>query len=200
MTRKTSRALMTIASATLFSAVLGWSVPAAASEPFIGTIKYFAFNFTPSGWAFCDGQILLISQNEALFSLIGTTYGGDGRVTFALPDMRGRFPIHQGQGADLTNRRIGQKGGQEQVTLNTNQVGHRHALRGSAAAGNQSTPTGGSLAQDGADTAYKNQAPNVTMHAGSIGSTGGGQAHDNMPPFLGVYCNIALVGVFPSRS
>lgn len=201
MTRKASKALMAIIGATILITASGWSTPAAAFEPFIGTIKYFAFTFPPRGWAFCNGQLQQISENNALFALIGTIYGGDGRTTFGLPDMRGRFPVHRGQGPGLSPRTIGQKSGQERVTLNANQIGHNHTLRGRTAAGNQSTPTGNSLAEDGTDTTYKNEAPNVQMHAGSITTaSGGGQPHENMPPFLGVNCNIALFGLFPSRS
>tara|TARA_R110002167_G_scaffold327456_1_gene533747 strand:- start:420 stop:1010 length:591 start_codon:yes stop_codon:yes gene_type:complete len=181
--------------------------PASAQDalsPFIGTIRYFGFNFAPQNWAHCDGQLLAISQFPTLYSLLGTTYGGDGRVTFGLPDMRGRFPIHYGQGPGLSDRRLGQIGGAEQVTLNANQIGHRHTLRASTMTGNQSDPTGHTLAQDTDDTPYLVAAPDTQMHAGSVTTTttpaAGGQPHNNMAPFLGVYCNIALDGIFPSRS
>jgi microcystin-dependent protein len=200
MTRKTPKALVSIFGAAILTTAVGWSTPAAAVEPFVGTIKYFGFNFPPRGWQWRNGQLLAVSSYDALFSLIGTTYGGDGRTTFGLPDMRGRFPVHMGSGPGLTPRIIGQRGGQERVTLNANQIGHSHTLRATSAAGNQSTPTGNSLAQDGNDTTYRNEAPNVAMQANSVGPTGGGGAHPNMPPFLGVNCNIALVGVYPSRS
>ena len=200
MTRKLYT-LTVIVGITLFVTLTVWIRPAAAVTPYIGTIRYFAFNFNPSGWAYCDGQLLNVSQNEALFSLLGTTYGGDGRTTFGLPDMRGRLPVHQGSGPGLTTRQLGQRGGSERVILTAGQIGHGHTLRASTAAGNQTTPTGHSLAQDGTDTTYKNEAPDVQMHADSVSSTtGGDQAHENMPPFLGVHCNIALTGVFPSRN
>ena len=174
-----------------------------ALEPFIGTIRYFGFSFAPRNWAHCDGQLLAISQNSALFSLLGTTYGGDGRTTFALPDLRGRVPVHMGQGAGLSNRRLGEKAGEERVTLNANQIGHSHNLLASTGEGNETSPTGNTLAQDAPDKTYRDTAPNVAMAGASISSAtsppAGGQSHENMPPFLGVYCNIALVGIFPSR-
>jgi microcystin-dependent protein len=173
---------------------------ASASEPFYGTIMYAGFNFAPRGWAHCDGQLLAVSSNDALFSLLGTTYGGDGRTTFALPDMRGRVPVHQGQGPGLSSRRIGEKGGQETVTLMATQAGHGHGLQGNAAAGNQGSPAGHSLASDGADQVYLNAAPDVAMNAGSVEAAGGSQPHENRPPLLGVYCNIALFGVYPTRN
>lgn len=173
-----------------------------ATDPFIGTISYMAFNFAPRAWAHCDGQLIAITQNDALFSLLGTTYGGDGRTTFALPDMRGRLPVHQGAGPGLSSRRMGQRGGQEAVVLTAADIGHTHSLQGSSSAGNVGAPSGASLATDGADTVYSNTAPNVQMHPGSItqNTQGTGQAHENRPPMLGVYCNIALFGIYPSRS
>jgi microcystin-dependent protein len=200
MTRKLSDALTVIVGAALLITASGWSRPAAAAEPFIGTIKYFGFNFSPRGWALCDGQLLAVNQNDALFSLVGTTYGGDGRTTFGLPDMRGRLPVHMGHGPGLSNRVLGQKGGAERVTLTASQAGHTHTLRATTGAGNQPSPTGNTLAQDGSDETYKIESPNVQMHAGSVMSTGGSQSHQNMPPFLGVTCAVALVGVYPSRN
>ena len=203
MKTATRRILLSLAAATAL-----WSgTPASAqdaSSPYLGTIRYFAFNFAPRGWAHCDGQLLAISQNEALFSLLGTTYGGDGRTTFALPDMRGRFPIHYGQGPGLSPHSLGQRGGLEEVTLTANQIGHDHTLRASTATGNQSSPTGHTLAQDTDDTTYIVATPDVQMNAESVTTTttppAGSNSHNNMAPFLGVYCNIALVGLFPSRS
>lgn len=200
MLRNISHALLSITGIITVLTGLSWSMPAAAVDPFVGTIRYFAFNFAPRGWAHCDGQLLAVSQNDALFSLYGTTYGGDGRTTFALPDMRGRVPLHQGTGPGLSPRSMGQRGGTERVTLNTNQVGHSHALMGNTGTGNQSSPSNNTLAQDSGDNTYRNEAPSVAMHADSVSTApGGGQAHENMPPFLGVYCNVALVGVYPSR-
>ena len=181
----------------------GPAVAQDSNSPFIGVIRYFAFNFAPRQWASCDGQLLAIGQNDALFSLIGTVYGGDGQTTFALPDLRGRLPVHQGTGPGLSPRLLGQKGGAESVTLSGSQIGHRHGVRGSTAAGNQSSPTGHTLAQDGTDITYNTEVPDVQMHPGAISSAttpaAGAQPHDNMPPFLGVYCNIAMFGVYPSR-
>lgn len=200
MTRKRFKKLTGVAGAAMLTAATLTSLPVMASEPFIGTIKYFGFNFAPRGWAQCDGQLLAISSNNALFALLGTTYGGDGRTTFALPDMRGRLPVHFGQGPGLSNRPIGQRGGAEQVTLTANQAGHSHALRGTTGEGNQTVPTGHALAQDGTDNTYRNETPTVAMAADSLLPTGGGQAHENRSPFLTVNCNIALFGIFPSRS
>ena len=201
MTRSISSAVAAVVSAAILAAGVTWSRPAAAVDPFIGTIRYFGFNFAPRNWAFCDGQLLAISQNDALFALIGTTYGGDGRTTFALPDMRGRMPLHRGTGPGLSTRTIGARGGAERVTLNANQIGHGHALRGSVSEGNQTSPAGHALAQDGNDNTYANVAPTAQMAAGSIGTApGGGQSHENRSPSLGVFCNIALVGIFPSRN
>ena len=204
MNRKISNVLATIFGAATLAVVAIGSQPAAAqdaSSPYIGTIRYFGFNFAPRSWAHCDGQLIAVSQNEALFSLVGTTYGGDGRTTFGLPDMRGRLPVHQGTGPGLSPRRMGQRGGATRVALNANQIGHGHTLRGSTNAGNQSAPTNHALAQDSADNTYKNETPSVQMHPDSVGDfAGGGQQHQNMPPYLGVYCNIALLGVYPSRN
>jgi len=200
MIRKISSALLAITGSAILVTAVSYSQPAQAVDPYIGTVRYFGFNFPPRGWASCDGQLLAISQNDALFSLLGTTYGGDGRTTFALPDMRGRLPVHQGSGPGLAPRTMGQKSGVERVTLNANQIGHSHALHGSDGAGNQTTPTSHALAEDGGDTTYSDAPPSVAMHADSIGSAGGGQSHENRPPSLGVYCNIALFGIFPSRN
>lgn len=192
----------TLASMATAGLMLG-STPALAQsayEPFIGTIMYAGFNFAPRNWAHCDGQLLAISSNTALFSLIGTLYGGDGRTTFALPDMRGRVPVHQGAGPGLTPRRIGERGGAETVTLTASQAGHGHGLQGNTAAGNQSVPTGHVLASDGSDNVYLNVAPSVSMNANSVVATGGSQAHENRPPSLAVWCNVAVYGLFPSRS
>lgn len=167
----------------------------------------FGGNFAPRGWAFCDGQLLAISQNDALFSLLGIIYGGDGRTTFGLPDLRGRAPMHYGSGPGLTPRSLGKKGGAEQVTLTANQMpAHSHALFGLQATGNPadtSDPTGNSLAMA---NIYRAENPNVDMSAGSVsvtgtpGNTGGGQVHENMAPFTAVHFIIALVGIYPSRT
>jgi microcystin-dependent protein len=170
------------------------------SEPFVGEIRMFAGNFAPRGWAFCDGQLLAVSQNDALFSLFGTTYGGDGRTTFGLPDMRGRVPIHAGAGPGLTNRRLGAKGGSEKVTLTVNQMpSHTHQLKASTQTADDAAPGGKVTAQS--DTRlYINDTPVVAMNGASITNVGGSGSHDNMIPFLCIHFIVALFGVYPSRS
>lgn len=171
------------------------------SEPFVGEIRMFAGNFAPRGWAFCDGQLLAVSQNDALFSLLGTIYGGDGRTTFGLPDLRGRLPIHAGSGPGLSNRRLGSKGGAENVTLTTNQLpSHTHPLTGAAQQPNSTSPTGNLLAQSGQTDLYRQDTPAVNMASTSITSVGGSQSHSNLMPFLCVHFIIALVGIYPSRN
>ncbi len=172
-----------------------------ASEPFIAQITMFGGNFAPRGWALCDGQILPIAQNQALFSLLGTTYGGDGRSTFGLPDLRGRVALHPGNGPGLTSRRLGEKGGGETVLLTTNNLpSHRHDALGTNSAGDQEVPGGNAWAKKSRDRDYKAAAPDIAMHEYSIGLTGASQAFNSMPPFLAVNHIIALVGVFPSRN
>jgi microcystin-dependent protein len=173
----------------------------AGDQPFIGEVQWFAGNFAPRGWALCDGQLLPISSNTALFSILGTTYGGDGRTTFALPDVRGRVLIGTGQGPGLTNRPLGQKSGQENVTLTAQQIpAHSHPLTASSGAANATTPAGTVLASPGRTRIYDSGGPNVSMSTASIDPTGGGQAHPNMQPSLVLNCIIALQGIFPSRN
>jgi microcystin-dependent protein len=183
-------------------------------EPYLGQIMMFGGNFAIRGWAFCDGQLLPISQNSALFSILGTMYGGDGRTTFGLPDLRGRVAIHPGAGPGLSSYRVGEKGGVENVTLTQNQIpahNHTSVLKASATDATIGTPTANaSLATPGAmagraftpTLGYDSAAPGVDLNSGSIvgGNTGGGQHHTNIQPFLGIYHLIALTGVFPSRS
>ncbi len=201
MRQTCSRVLAGVAGSAALVAAMAWHPPAQASEPFIAQIQYFPYNFAPRSWSFCNGQLLPISNNTALFALIGTTYGGDGRSTLGLPDMRGRFPVHAGRGPGLPDVRGGQKFGTEAVTLTTATIAsHNHSLNGTATPGDSTSPTGNSLARDGRDATYSTQAPNTSLHADSIvASGGGGQAHNNMPPYLALNCNIALTGVFPSR-
>ncbi len=167
-------------------------------EPFLGMITPFGFNFAPRGWAKCEGQLLPISANSALFSLLGTTYGGDGRTTFGLPDLRGRAAIGFGNGPGLSNYAIGQKGGAEHVTLNTTQIpSHNHSANVVAEEADNNKPSGNSLA---ASQIYRTQAPDAVLNAATIGNTGGSQQHENRQPYLAINWCIALVGVFPSRN
>jgi microcystin-dependent protein len=172
-------------------------------EPFIGQIQMVGFGFAPQGWATCDGQLLSISQNTALFSLLGTTYGGDGVTTFALPDLRGRAPIHQGQGPGLTSRSLGEQDGAETVTLISNQIpAHPHTVNAVSGAGNAAAPAAANVwaASSARDNQYSNAPPNTTLSPAAIGGGGAGQPHENMPPTLCVNFIIALEGIFPSRS
>jgi microcystin-dependent protein len=169
------------------------------SEPFLAEIRIVGFNFAPRGWAFCDGQILPINQNQSLYSLLGTNYGGDGRTTFALPDLRGRTPIHKSDGHPLA-----QKGGAEAVTLTAAEIAaHTHAAKASSTAAVQGNPTGRVLAAaDPGQTLYRNpEAATMTaLRSGTVTNAGGGQAHDNMQPFTTLAFCIALRGLFPSRN
>jgi microcystin-dependent protein len=176
-------------------------LPANAQNPYVGEIRWVAFNYAPVGWAECNGQLLAIAENEALFSLIGTTYGGDGKTTFALPDMRGRVAVGTGQGAGLSNRTPGEKGGQEKVTLTTAEMpAHRHTLAVDSGAANSKGPAGNVLADSPSAAIYSTTAPNTTLKSSSIGLQGGGQPHENMQPYLGMTCIIALNGIFPPRN
>jgi microcystin-dependent protein len=202
MVPKTSTSLLAVTGSIVMAAAIGWSRPVLAVEPFLGQIEFYAFNFAPRGWAFCDGQTLPINQNQSLYALMGTTFGGDARTTFSLPDLRGRTPVHDGGGAGngLTRRALGQKGGAETVTLSAAELpAHSHNLAGTASAGNQVLPAGNVLADDAPDETYSDAAPDTAMHAGAIGATAAGP-HDNMPPYLVLNCAIALQGLFPSRN
>lgn len=169
-------------------------------EPFIGQIQIFGFNFAPRGWALCDGQLLPISQNTALFSLLGTTYGGDGRTTFALPDLRGRVPVHVGNGPGLSPISWGGRGGAESMTLTSaNLPAHTHTLNATNATADQAQPGGNALAQSSEDQ-YAAAAPGDAMRAGSVGNTGANQAFGIRNPYLGIYYSIALQGFYPSRN
>ncbi|MEP3437318.1 MAG: tail fiber protein [Hoeflea sp.] len=171
------------------------------SEPFVGEIRMFAGNFAPRGWAFCDGQLLAVSQNDALFSLLGTIYGGDGRTTFSLPDMRGRLPIHAGQGPGLSERRLGAKGGAEAVTLTVNQLpSHTHPAQGTPANGDLPDPAGNRLGSNTILEPFSLTEPlDENMAASAITNIGGSRSHSNLMPFLCVHFIIALFGIYPSR-
>jgi microcystin-dependent protein len=171
------------------------------SSPFIGEIRMFGGTFAPAGWAMCDGALMPISENDALFTLIGTTYGGDGQETFGLPDLRGRVPIHVGQGPGITqNYQLGEMAGVESVTINSNQLpNHNHALVASTSVANSNTPQGTLLAQANVDM-YVADVPDSNMNAGSMVAVGGSQPHENMSPSLAVSFIISLFGVFPSQN
>jgi len=165
------------------------------SEPYVGEIRMVGFNFAPRGWAFCDGSLLSIAEYEALFNLLGTTYGGDGQTTFALPDLRGRIPFHQGNSFVM-----GQIAGSESVTLVANQLPtHTHVLGANSSAGTQDSPAGGFWAQSALDE-YSTQAAAHSMAPAAVGLTGGNQPHDNMPPFLVINFVISLFGIYPSQN
>ncbi len=178
----------------------------AQAEPLLGELALFCGNFAPAGWALCNGQLLPISQNTALFSILGTTYGGDGKSTFALPDLRGRVPVHPGQGAGLSSYSLGQTGGSEQVTLTTNQLPtHTHPANCLSTAGDsqqQRSPKGAVWAAEsqGVTTVYDANAPDTTMDPRAIGTAGSSQPHANVQPYTCVNFIIALQGVFPTRS
>lgn len=163
----------------------------------------FAGNFAPRSWAYCDGQLLAVSQNDALFSLFGTIYGGDGRTTFGLPDLRGRVPVHQGSGPGLTPRKLGQKGGAETVTLSASQIpGHSHALPASSQPATGGNPAGGVPAQSTVSGYLTNPNPLSVrpLANATIASVGGSQSHNNMMPFQCVTFIVCLFGVYPSRN
>jgi len=164
------------------------------SEPFLAEIRMVGFDFAPRGWALCDGQILPINQNQSLYSLLGTTYGGDGRTSFALPDLRGRTPIHVGNGHTL-----GQKSGEETHTLAANEMPqHRHTVQASSQPGDTNIADGAVLASVG--NGYHDPPPTVSLQSATVTNVGGGQAHNNMQPSLVINFVIALQGLFPSRN
>jgi microcystin-dependent protein len=167
--------------------------------PYVGEIRLFAGNFAPVGWAFCDGQLLPISENETLFQLIGTTYGGDGQSTFALPDLRSRVPIHFGNGVGLSSRVLAETGGVEAVTLTANQIpNHTHAFLASTGAGTQGNPAGAVPGQSPSVTLYLEEAPTVALNANAVAPVGGSQPHTNMQPYQCLNFIISLFGIFPS--
>lgn len=166
------------------------------ATPFIAQIQMFSFAFAPRNWAQCNGQLLPIAQNQALFSLLGTTYGGNGTTTFGLPDLRGRTPLHFGQGPGLSNRSLGQVGGIESVTLTSTQIpSHTHTVSANTAAPTLGTPAGNLWAQG--NYSASGASP---MAAGDVGNSGGSQPHPNLSPYLTINFCIALAGIFPSRN
>ena len=173
------------------------------SEAFVGEIRMFAGNFAPRGWAFCDGQLLAISQNDALFSILGTIYGGDGRTTFGLPDLRGRLSMHAGTGPGLSPHKLGTRGGVEHVTLDVDKIpAHNHKVEANSKPGNQASPVNaipGAEASAATDI-WTTTAANGFMKASMIQNTGGSKKHENRQPALGVNYIIALVGIYPSRN
>lgn len=171
------------------------------ADPFVAEIRIFPFNFAPQGWAWCDGQLLPLSQNTALFSLLGTTYGGNGKSNFALPDLQGRSPMHPGQGPGLSLHDLGETGGAETVSLLESEIpAHSHVLNGVNDSGLQFSPGGAVSAR--ANLYKSGPAANtlVNMSANALAPTGGGQPHNNMQPYLTMYFCIALQGVFPPRT
>ena len=179
----------------------GVSTVHAGDQPFIGEVQWFAGNFAPRGWATCDGQLLDINSNQALFSILGTTYGGDGRTTFGLPAVRGRTLIHAGQGPGLTDRRLGAKSGTETETLTEQQIAnHSHTLRASSGPSTAIAPGGKVLSSPGRTRLYDDGPANTSMLASAITPTGGNQSHNNMQPYNTLTCIIALQGTFPPRN
>jgi microcystin-dependent protein len=164
------------------------------AEPYVGEIRMFAGNFAPVGWMFCEGQELPIAENETLYQLIGTTYGGDGQSTFGLPDLRGRIPIHQGNGFILA-----EAGGAEEVTLTVQQIpAHTHPLLATTAVGTASSPSGSVLAASGSSNVYRPGPAGALMSNQTVGVVGGSQPHTNLQPYLCVDFIISLFGIFPS--
>jgi microcystin-dependent protein len=173
------------------------------ADPFVAEIRIFPFNFAPRGWSWCDGQLLPLSQNTALFSLLGTTYGGDGKSNFALPDLQGRAPMHPDQGPGLSLHDLGETGGSETVTLLESEIpSHAHAMNGQGSNSNLNDPANAVLARAfGGGNMYKTPAgaPTVALSNQSIAPAGGDQPHNNLMPYLTFYFCIALQGVFPPR-
>lgn len=168
------------------------------AEAFIGEIRIYGFQFPPRGWASCNGQVLGIAQNTALFSLLGVAFGGNGQTTFGLPNLMGRVPMHFGQGQGLSPRQVGQTGGAEFTTLTPNQLpSHGHTVQASSQSPNQSRPGGAFLAANGP---YQGAADGTTMNTGMITGGGGGQPFGILPPFLALNFCICIEGLFPSRN
>ena len=171
------------------------------SDPFVGEIRMAGFNFAPRGWAFCNGAILSIAQNDVLFALIGTTYGGDGQTTFALPNLAGRLPLNQGQGPGLSARTMGEMGGFEEVTLTSQQIPiHSHVLAAASAGARASSAAGNLVASGETDIYSRDSGQPVALSPNQLGPAGGSQPHTNLQPALAVNFIIAFEGIFPSRN
>jgi len=172
------------------------------SNPYIGEIRMFGGNFAPVGWAFCDGSLISISENDALFNLLGTTYGGDGQSTFGLPDLRGRLPVHQGQGPGINQSyAIGELAGVETVTLTTQQIPiHNHTFVASSATATNPSPSGNVLATSATISSFLVDVAGPQLVSTAVQGTGNNQPHDNMMPFLTVSYIISLYGIFPSQT
>jgi len=170
------------------------------AQPYVGEIRMFAGSFAPAGWMFCDGSHLPIAENDILFQLIGTTYGGDGQQTFALPDLRGRVPVHQGTNQSQTFT-LGQMAGVESVTLNTQQIpSHGHPFIAAATPGDVISPAGNLPANSSNVKIYINQAPDGGMSGSAMGPTGGSQPHENLQPYLGINFIISMFGLWPNQT
>lgn len=171
------------------------------AEPFVAEIRIFPFNFAPKGWAWCDGQIMPLSQNTALFSLLGTTYGGDGKSNFALPDLQGRAPMHPGQGPGLSLHDLGETGGSDSVSLLESEIpSHNHSVNASARAGADQSPVNSKLAAGNGIGTMAPPGPLVALNDNALAPAGGDQPHNNLQPYLTFYFCIALQGVFPPRT
>ena len=170
--------------------------------PYVGEIRMFGGNFAPSGWAFCDGRLLAISENDTLFNLIGTTYGGDGESTFALPDLRGRVPVHQGQGPGIAQSyQLGERAGAETVTLTTSQLpAHSHPFVASTGGGGSNTPQNNVAATPAVTKLYRLTSPSDALAANLVQQVGGSQPHENRMPYISITYIISLFGIFPSQS
>lgn len=170
-------------------------------DPFVAEIRIFPFNFAPKGWAFCDGQLLPLSQNTALFSILGTTYGGNGKSNFALPDLQGRTPMQPEQGPGLSYRELGEQTGSDTITLITPEIpSHNHSMVMSTTLGTTKSPANNRIGQSDGASVFTSSVPNVSMASNSIAPAGADQPHNNMQPYLTVYFCIALQGVFPPRT
>lgn len=186
----------------LLITAFSFSNSATAQEAMIGEVKMFAGNFAPRGWALCNGQLLQISQNSALFSILGTTYGGDGRTTFALPDLRGRVAVHSGTGNGLVRKQLGQIGGEENVNITIkNLPSHTHAIKAVAEVGDEGLPNGNLPASNSsANKSYSTLSSNATMNKSMVENTGANLPVNNMQPYLTVNYIICLQGIYPSRN